>query len=165
MDQTLDTQLNYGLLMTFATALTMQPASDGEVFGTINFGITVNQQEVSIKDTAEAVAFSLQTDMQTDIHLAATGEITLGVEMEQVHALQTAATAGITFGHLLGLSQINGAELGADISFGTVQNFQVNGFTLQFEILTPDSRTLRIFVEDRTTIVDEGNRVFRINRN
>jgi hypothetical protein len=164
MDQTVETQLNYGLFIAFATTLATQFSTDGETLVNMTFGLSVNQQQTNTRDLADAIAFSLETDTQTEIHLTAEGNVTLGVNMEQLATLQTVAQAGITFGHLLGLASIGSADLGIDISFGTVQNFSSDGFLIEFEIYTPDSRTLKVYIEDRTTIVDGGNRIFRINR-
>lgn len=110
------------------------------------------------------VDFALTQNYETDIHLIADGRVTLSSQLAESAALQMLGQKGITFGHLLGLSAFANANLGSAISFGTVQGLSVQGFVLQFTIVTPDHRKLKIYIEDRTLIVSEEGREIIIYR-
>jgi len=164
MNKTLTTQLDYNLIVNLATTLATQFSTDGEIFASILFGLDADQQQIQTKTTAEAITLALQTTYETDIHLVATGEISFTTQVEQVLVNQLTGQTEITFGHLLGLSSIGSADLGESITFSTIQDVQINGFVLQFTIVTPRNRTLKVFIEDRTTIVDELERVITVGK-
>jgi hypothetical protein len=165
LDQTLTTQLDYNLFVAFATTLAEQVSTDGEVLASVSFGVDVTQQEINTKDIPESIILALQTDMQTELHLIADGRITLSAQMSESSEIQLLAQAGITFGHIIGLASIGSADLGDSINFGTIQDFSINGFVAQFTITTPQNRILKVYIEDRTTIVDELERVITVGNN
>jgi hypothetical protein len=82
--------------------------------------------------------------------------------MEQSTVLQLLGQSGITFGHLLGLASISGADLGAIASFGTIQSVSVQGNVIEYTFLTPDERVFKIQFEDRTTLIDLEDRLIKI---
>ena len=108
------------------------------------------------------IEFAIQNDIQTDIHLVADGRITMTAEMAQSPVVQLLGQRGITIGHILGLSSFSGAVKDANISFGTIQDFSTDGFVIQFTIVTPDGRRIKIYFEDRTLIVDEEDREIKV---
>jgi hypothetical protein len=154
----------FGGTINFATALAEQFTTDGESFGNILYGITLNQDTSPEKSTLATMGFDIQADVITDIHLTVEGTINLSTVMDQTEFKQLTGQSEITFGHLQGLASLGSADFGADISFGTIQNAQVNGFVLQFEIVTPRGRTYKIYMEDRTVEVSDGRRTLDVNK-
>ena len=130
----------------------------------VAFSVDVDGQFIPTKQMSEAISLALQASTDTAIKLVADGQVTLSTQMATVISKQLDKQPNITFGHLLGLASINGADLGADITFCTIQEMQVNEFLLEFTIITPRNRILKVYVEDRTTIIDELDRTIIVGR-
>ena len=120
--------------------------------------------EYPTKTVPGLLELAINTDATTEIRLTAEGRIVLPVQLTESTILQLLAQKGITFGHILGLSSFSGAVKDGNISFGTIQDFSVDGFVIQFTIVTPDGRTIKIYFEDRTIIVDEEDREIKVYR-
>jgi len=105
-------------------------------------------------------AFSLGINIA--YHILLSGTITLSTTFAKTDIVQLLGQANITFGHLLGLAALSGALRDANIQYSTITNISFNGFTIAFELITPDNRVFTVYFEDRTIIVKEEDRVITI---
>lgn len=154
----------FGSTISFATRLATQFGTEGDVSALITFSTDMGLTEQTNKITDMSMGFNVDASIITEIHLIVDGQMAFTSTMDQTEAKQLLGQSGITFGHIQGLASLGSADFGADISFGTIQNAQVNGFILQFEIITPSGRTYKIYMEDRTVEVSDGSRISNVNK-
>lgn len=164
IDQAITTQLDYNLFVNLATALSVDFTTDGEVNAAISFGVDADQQIINTKTVGEAINLALLSTYDTAIHLTATGNVSFASQMDMIQTKQLLGQSEITFGHIVGLASIGSADLGEDITFSTVQDMQVNGFLIEFTLVTPRNRTMKVFIEDRTITIDEGERTIVVGK-
>ena len=165
MDKNLSTAgSTFGGAITFANVLATQFGTEGDVQGEVTFSTDMGQTSLTNKITDVSMGFDVDASLITEIKLIVDGQISLSTVMDQTEAKQLLGQSGITFGHVHGLASIGSADFGAAITFGTIQNVEVSGFNIQFEIFTPDSRTLKVYIEDRTILVDGDTRVTTIRK-
>jgi hypothetical protein len=171
---TLDTVLNqtlstagsvWGQTVSFAASLDALFGTDGVIDGNITYSMILNQGEIGEKVTDVAMGFDIDADIISTIHLVANGTIGFTTLMSQTEFKQLTGQSQITFGQIAGLAALNSADFGADISMGIIQDFSINGFVAQFTITTPANRTVTIYIEDRTTLVEDGDRTVLVSRN
>jgi len=154
----------WGQTVNFASALAYNFATEGDISALITFSTDLGITQQSNKISDVSMGFNVDADIITEIHLIVEGNVSFSSIMEQTEAKQLLGQSGITFGHIAGLASIGSADLGADITMGIIQGVQVNGFTIIFEIVTPDERILKIEIEDRTTLIGGSLRTLRINK-
>ena len=108
------------------------------------------------------IDFGIQQGYETELRLTAEGDLQLTTQLSESNTLQYLGQTGITFGHLLGLAALSRAEFVESIAFGTISDLQVEGFVLKFTITLPDSRTLKVYFEDRLTIIYPEDRIIKV---
>ena len=163
-DQTVETQLNYNLLISFAPSILANFNTEGQVDASIIFNSLVNQESTALKNTSEALSFNVQNNQETTFNLTIEGTVEFSLTASQNQNLQLLSQAGITFGHLLGLASINTADLSEDILLGVIQDLQSDSFVLQFNLITPRNRIMKVYIEDRISILNEENRIITVSK-
>jgi hypothetical protein len=154
----------FGSTVNFATSLSNLFGTAGDVTGLITFSTDMGQSEQINKITDMSMGFGVDASIITEIRLIAEGNLSFTSIMDETEAKQLLGQSGITFGHIQGLASLGSADLGADISFGTIQDVQAAGFVLQFTIVSPSGRTYKIYIEDRTVEVTDGSRISNVNK-
>ena len=158
----IENQVDYRPSIDFDLQAIETSSANKNTLASILLGIENNLIVDGNRTIPAIVNYGLSQSLDTEIRLIAEGTVTLTAQMQQSSALQMLGQLGITFGHLLGLSALSGADRSESIAFGTVTSLSVDGFVIQFEVTTPDGRTFKVYFEDRITIVDEENRVIKV---
>jgi hypothetical protein len=152
----------FNTIVDFATVLTSNLITEGDVDANIIYGLSLSEDNTSRKLTDSLVNFDINADILTDIHLTVDGQINLSTIMEQTELRQVISQLELTFGHIYGLSSLVGAELGGDILFGTIQDISVVGTTLELILSISEDRTVKVYIEDRTSLLYEEDRIIKI---
>ena len=128
----------------------------------ILLGMESSLAQSSTRSVPALISYGLTNDLETTLQMTLEGTVTLSTELAQSPALQMLGQIGITFGHLIGLSALSSADFAESIAFGTVTDFMADGFVVVFTVTTPDGRKLKVYFEDRITIIDEENRILKV---
>lgn len=164
LDEAKQTRVDYNLFVNLASSFLYDFTTGGIISDSISFGVQVDESVVNTKDAVEAITLALQAEKQSSLYLVAEGNISFNTQLQTLQTKELIGQTGITFGHLMGLTSIGSADIGEDITFSTIQDLTVEGFVAQFTIVTPNNRTLKVYIEDRTTIVDELERVITVGK-
>lgn len=160
---TLGTRLDYAPSLDFNLEAIEASATNKNILAQMLLDIEPSLLSDRTKSIPGLINYGItQDDLQTELRVIAEGVITMSTAMQESSVLQSLKQTGITFGHILGLSALSSADFVESISFGTVQNLEVEEFLLKFEVVTPDGRVLKVYFEDRITIVDEENRILKV---
>lgn len=128
----------------------------------ILLGMQAQTSYIGAKEVAGLVLYGLNNGLDTSVSLTAEGQVTFTTQLIQTGIPQLLGQAGITFGQLVGLASLGSALRDANIDVGIITDVSTSGFVIQFSLVTPEGRILKVYLEDRITIVDEENRVIKI---
>ena len=160
----LGTQVDYYPSIDFDLQLADVPTSVKNTVSNILLQMDNAMSQQGAKITDALVNYGIQNDIDTTLTFTARGEITLSTQLLESGIPQLLGEKGVTFGHLLGFAGLANLDLLESITLSNIVDVSYNGFVIDFTIVTPDGRTLKIRLEDRSVTIDDEGREIKIYR-